>query len=238
MLAQRIDECEKVIFGYSEEVFNINSTKQLGELLFDKLPKIYRSNDYLAIVKKVAAIKAKTDSNSRNLVMHIASILLKELGASNSSSLSSALKDFYESLSDHAKNHVYNGVENNLISYIKNPANDDESCIKAIVRAIFSLRIEDFTDILAESLTSKVVDTFKSISAYNNESAQRTDGSGYTITYKDNSDNEIVRSFDNKELSPQAKLLYNTLTSEIDEFGEAVLPAERWQILVKILMES
>ncbi len=37
MLAQRIDECEKLIFGYSEGAFNINSTKQLGELLFDKL---------------------------------------------------------------------------------------------------------------------------------------------------------------------------------------------------------
>ena len=37
MLTQRIDECEKLIYGYSEGVFNINSTKQLGELLFDKL---------------------------------------------------------------------------------------------------------------------------------------------------------------------------------------------------------
>ena len=37
MLSKRIDECEKVIFGYSEEPFNINSTKQLGELLFEKL---------------------------------------------------------------------------------------------------------------------------------------------------------------------------------------------------------
>ena len=37
MLAQRIEECEKLIFSYSEEPFNINSTKQLGELLFDKL---------------------------------------------------------------------------------------------------------------------------------------------------------------------------------------------------------
>ena len=37
MLTQRIDDCEKLIYGYSEEIFNINSTKQLGELLFDKL---------------------------------------------------------------------------------------------------------------------------------------------------------------------------------------------------------
>ena len=37
MLAQRIAACEELIFSYSEGVFNINSTKQLGELLFEKL---------------------------------------------------------------------------------------------------------------------------------------------------------------------------------------------------------
>ena len=37
MLSQRIADCEQVIFGYAEAPFNINSTKQLGELLFDKL---------------------------------------------------------------------------------------------------------------------------------------------------------------------------------------------------------
>ena len=37
MLSQRIADCEKLIFSYSDGAFNINSTKQLGELLFDKL---------------------------------------------------------------------------------------------------------------------------------------------------------------------------------------------------------
>ena len=37
MLTERIDACEKLIFSYSEGPFNINSTKQLGELLFEKL---------------------------------------------------------------------------------------------------------------------------------------------------------------------------------------------------------
>ena len=37
MLTKRIADCEKLIFGYSGEPFNINSTRQLGELLFEKL---------------------------------------------------------------------------------------------------------------------------------------------------------------------------------------------------------
>lgn len=37
MLSERIGDCEQLIFGYSGEPFNINSTRQLGELLFDKL---------------------------------------------------------------------------------------------------------------------------------------------------------------------------------------------------------
>jgi len=37
MLSQRIADCEALIFSYTDGPFNINSTKQLGELLFDKL---------------------------------------------------------------------------------------------------------------------------------------------------------------------------------------------------------
>ncbi len=37
MLSERIAACEELIFSYSEGTFNINSTRQLGELLFEKL---------------------------------------------------------------------------------------------------------------------------------------------------------------------------------------------------------
>ena len=37
MLQSRIADCEKLIYEYSDGPFNINSTKQMGELLFEKL---------------------------------------------------------------------------------------------------------------------------------------------------------------------------------------------------------
>ncbi len=37
MLSERIADCEALIYSFSGGAFNINSTKQLGELLFDKL---------------------------------------------------------------------------------------------------------------------------------------------------------------------------------------------------------
>ena len=37
MLTQRIADCETLIYSYSNGPFNINSTKQLGQLLFEKL---------------------------------------------------------------------------------------------------------------------------------------------------------------------------------------------------------
>jgi len=37
MLGKRIADCERVIYSYADSPFNINSTKQLGELLFEKL---------------------------------------------------------------------------------------------------------------------------------------------------------------------------------------------------------
>ena len=37
MLAQRIEDCETLIYSYSNDPFNINSPKQLGELLFETM---------------------------------------------------------------------------------------------------------------------------------------------------------------------------------------------------------
>ena len=64
MLSERIDACEGLIFGYAGGPFNINSPKQLGELLFDKLglPPVKKTkNGYSTNADVLEKLKSKHD---------------------------------------------------------------------------------------------------------------------------------------------------------------------------------
>ena len=62
MLSERIADCEQLIYGYAGETFNINSTKQLGQLLFEKLglPPIKKTKTgYSTNVEVLEKLKSK-----------------------------------------------------------------------------------------------------------------------------------------------------------------------------------
>ena len=62
MLSARISDCEKLIYSYSGEEFNINSPKQLGELLFEKLglPPVKKTKSgYSTNVEVLEALREK-----------------------------------------------------------------------------------------------------------------------------------------------------------------------------------
>lgn len=62
MLTERIEACEKIIFSYSDAPFNIQSTKQLGELLFEKLglpPMKKTKNGYSTNADVLEKLKSK-----------------------------------------------------------------------------------------------------------------------------------------------------------------------------------
>ena len=62
MLKERIESCEQQIFRYADGSFNINSTKQLGELLFDKLglPPVKKTkNGYSTNADVLEKLKSK-----------------------------------------------------------------------------------------------------------------------------------------------------------------------------------
>ena len=62
MLSDRIEDCQEKIFAYAGEEFNINSTKKLGEILFEKLglPPVKKTKSgYSTDVEVLEKLKAK-----------------------------------------------------------------------------------------------------------------------------------------------------------------------------------
>lgn len=55
--------------------------------------------------------------------------------------------------------------------------------------------------------------------------------------FSDESGNETTRQFDATQDSQEGQLLYNDLTSAIEEYGEAISSEEKRQILFRILKE-
>ena len=64
-----------------------------------------------------------------------------------------------------------------------------------------------------------------------------TDPHGNVVQLTDESGTEITRQFDSTEYTERGQLLYNDITTAIEDFGEAVSSDEKRQILFRILKE-
>ena len=79
---------------------------------------------------------------------------------------------------------------------------------------------------------------FGRIKSYDEKLANsRNSANGYKIIFTDENGHEITRQFDATEYTDSGQLLYNDITTALDEFGGAVSSDEKRQILFRILKE-
>ena len=119
-----------------------------------------------------------------------------------------------------------------------NPNNDEYKLIETIARAIFNLRMSDFTDEIMSCYVHDLKVVVDEIKSYDEKLANsRNSANGYKIIFTDENGHEITRQFDATEYTDSGQLLYNDITTALDEFGGAVSSDEKRQILFRILKE-
>ena len=96
--------------------------------------------------------------------------------------------------------------------------------------------MSDFTDEIMNSFIDELKLLRQSILKYDSD-AIKSNSSSYKIIFKDENGQEITRQFDVAEDTEEGSMLYNTLTSDLDEFNESISSDEKRQILFKILKE-
>jgi hypothetical protein len=223
----------------------INSLKQFEgnprEYLLEKVFNILGKSEVLEnVLPLIHEIKEERDSAVPSLIKTLACDV-KALFASDSKriSLASAVKDWYESLSENTLQHLFPSAEDRILNLLATVTNDESAFIQRLGKAMTSLRIEDWS---ADTIKSFLqgIQTFKeTVDEY-----EKTEADGeaaladhYKISFADEDGNEITKTFGKAEYSKKAKLLLHDLASAIEEMGESISEQEKRQVLMDLLQK-
>ena len=118
------------------------------------------------------------------------------LAVSKTDSLSSVLANFYDDLKVTTKEHLFSGKASMFLDIAKHPNNDEYKLIETIARAIFNLRMSDFTDEIMSCYVHDLKAVVDEIKSYDEKLANsRNSANGYKIIFTDENGHEMAWQF-------------------------------------------
>ena len=108
---------------------------------------------------------------------------------------------------------------------------------ETLSKLVVGLRLDDWNNDGIDKYKTEIEKFIITVNEYNNrEHSNNSNAKGSCkLTFYDDNGEEVVRVFDKVKFSGKAKLLYNDITSAIDEMGQSISEHEKRQVLVEIL---
>lgn len=207
------------------------------EFLFEQLFKIFGNNGYEKLISSLRRAFQDINTTYRNIHLKLAKEIKNLFGAKARDSLSSVIANFYDDLKETTKEHLFSGKASMFLDIAKHPNNDEFKLIETIGRALFNLRMSDFTDEIMSCYMAELDNVVKEIKKYDEKIEDNSAAQGYKIMYTDENGSEVTKQFDATEYTEKGQFLYNDITSTLEEFGGAISSDEKRQILFRILKE-
>lgn len=206
------------------------------EVLFSDFSEVFGIEDFSVITRKLGEIKKEVDKNVLNIIKYISKSIMKLLNRGDEVSLSSALLDYYDDLSDATKHHMFGSDAAKFLEVAKAPGNSEEQIVRSLVRKLTTIRIEDFSDEMLNGLNTIITKAKDEIDNYNNETKLvGSTSSGYKLMFENKEGAEQVRQVDALVPTPQTKILYNNILADLEDFGESMTEVEKAQVLLEVL---
>ncbi len=219
----------------------LNNLKQLDlnprEFLFEKAFSIFGATDYAVIVDKIREVKLLYD----NALEHLLNALIQNVKTmfSDSSidcSLTSSIKDWYESLNERTLKNLFTNNENKILGLMASITNDEIGFIKKLAKSISYLRVEDWNNETYQQFM-KELEIFKdTIDRFNqNKALSLDDNFSCEITFIDENGKKNPKHFTRISYSNRARLLLNEMKTHLEEYGRSITEQEKRQVLIELL---
>ena len=207
------------------------------EFLFEKLPTIYGTQQYDYIIRYVERFKARADSCIGDHLQYIKNLLIKLLNVSEKATLASAVKDFYDSINEKTRMHVFDNEVSSFMDMFQMSANDEMRFVNKLIKNLYSLNIGDFNDGYMSSVESKLINIINKILDYDKNINDEIGVSSFKVDFIDDVGKTITKHFKSIEISDQAETLKDEIGNIIGEYGMSIDNTEKGQILLELLKE-
>lgn len=153
-------------------------------------------------------------------------------------SLSSIMKDWYDSLPETTQNHIFSSDINAFLRFVKdNSSFDDIEVISRLAKCVTMLAIEDWSDSVVSDYLDSITSYVRIIGdfALDENGADIDNAVVLSIEYGEKTyKNSILGT----EISGIAETAMNNIESQLEEYGESITAQERVAVLLKLLRKE
>lgn len=220
----------------------IGSLKQLDvnprEFLFEKVFDIFGYDMFtLNVTNNIRKIKQELDDAVKHLVEWLKGQIKAIFSASKiQSSLTSVIKDWYETLSESTRQQMFTGNESKILELMVNITNDESLFVQRLAKAVTFLRIDDWNSDTVNTFLRDLVVFKQTIEDFNNRRAATEQGTeSYELIITNSSGEKIPKRFSKTDYSERAKLLRNEIITALEEMGQSITEQEKRQVLIELL---
>ncbi len=199
--------------------------------ILKKLPEIFLTDDYDKTFKCIIDAKKELE----NVINEIKSTLILEickLWGTSDSDLFLAMRNWYDSLPEKTKKHLFDNGEDNLFKIINE--HKDDSFLEELSLLICGIRIEDFKENSPEIFISKLKDMKQTIEKYTYPA--KNSGKLYEILYTENADKALYAEFEGADYDGNAKMMYSEFEHYLCEYENSLTANQKRQVLLDLLV--
>ena len=232
-----ITNIDKQILMFKRQLLQYNINPH--SFIFNDIPDFFGTHgNYMKTFEELRKFVDDYNEFIKEIKVYLINKVSTTFKSKITGSLCSIMNDWYESLPNGTKNHVFSTDVNTFMHFIgENTCFDDFDVISKLAKIITMLAIEDWND---DSVTKFLNDVESYIESINQFEFEETSdlNNGYIGLSLDYAGKVYEKNITETEISGIAETALNNIETELEDYGDAITAQERVALLLKLLRKE
>ena len=209
--------------------FEINSR----EFLFEYIFKNNSEAELRKAVEKIKSFKDRLDNHISNVKSFLIIETKKIFGDKSKGTLSSAILDWKQKLSEKTKKRMFDAKINQILGYLLSVNNyDDIKLIEGLAKCVVGINLADWNDSSLNVYEDVLSSAIFAINAFNASSGDETGDNGIEVVINGE---KISKTFSAVKSTPMGMTVMNNIEAVFDEYGDSISSDEKLNILINVI---